>query len=141
MTRVDFYVLPAPAPASRLAFAARLTDKAFQQGHRVYLHTPDEGSARELDELLWSFRTTSFIPHALIDSDENAQVCIGWRDTPGRHDDLLINLDLNVPAFFSRFARVAEVVCQHQPVLDATRTSYKFYQDRGYQLDTHRLQR
>ncbi len=57
----------------------------------------------------------------------------------GDHNDLLINLQLDVPPFFSRFQRVAEVVTQDDASLTALRQSWKFYKDRGYQLEKHDL--
>ena len=55
-----------------------------------------------------------------------------------RHD-LLINLQLEIPGFFSRFRRVAEVVTQDASSLEALRRSWTFYKERGYQLEKHDL--
>ena len=139
MTRVGFYVVGNADPGFRLSVAARLTDKAFRQGHRVYLHAADEQQARQLDELLWGFRPQSFLPHGLVGSPDAEQVAIGWGDDPGQHDDLLINLQLGIPGFFSRFHRVAEVVTQDPDSLAALRQSWRFYQERGYHLEKHDL--
>jgi DNA polymerase-3 subunit chi len=51
----------------------------------------------------------------------------------------LINLQLGIPDFFSRFQRVAEVVTQEPASLSALRESWKFYKERGYQLEKHDL--
>jgi valyl-tRNA synthetase len=77
----------------------RLTDKAHQRGHDVYINSASEEEARELDELLWSLRPASFLPHALATERSDEQICIGWGQEPRSHDDLLINLQLTVPAF------------------------------------------
>lgn len=37
-----------------------------------------------------------------------------------------------MPAFFERFARIAEVVDQDPQTRDALRASYRFYRERGY---------
>ena len=42
------------------------------------------------------------------------------------------NLDSRVPAFFERFARIAEVVNQEPQTRQALRDSYRFYRQRGY---------
>lgn len=139
MTRVGFYVVQAANQAQRLHVAARLADKAFQQGHRIFINASDEEQARALDELLWSFRPTSFLPHGLHGSDSADTIAIGWGQDPEAHNDLLINLQLNIPSFFSRFQRVAEVVTQDPESLAALRKSWKFYQERGYQLEKHDL--
>ena len=139
MTRVGFYVVQEAGPGQRLNVAARLVDKAFAQGHRVYINAVDKPQAQALNELLWSFRPASFLPHDLNGGDHAEQIAIGWGQDPGQHSDLLINLQLEIPPFFSRFGRVAEVVTQDEASLAALRKSWVFYKDRGYQLEKHDL--
>lgn len=139
MTKVGFYVIAASAPEKRLEVAVRLADKAFQNGHRIFINSCNETQARQLDEMLWSFRPASFLPHGLHGQEHSDTLAIGWGQEPVNHHDLLINLQLEIPAFFSRFARVAEVVTQDEESLKALRASWKFYQSRGYQLEKHDL--
>ena len=139
MTRVGFYVVQAESPGQRLHVAARLADKAFDRGHRVFINTSDEAQARELDQLMWSFRPSSFLPHALAGEAHSDSIAIGWGQEPQSHDDLLINLKLEIPTFFSRFNRVAEVVTQDTKSLAALRKSWVFYKERGYQLEKYDL--
>jgi DNA polymerase-3 subunit chi len=139
MTRVGFYVVQAADQGQRLQVAARLADKAFQQGHRIFINAADEAQARSLDELLWSFRPASFLPHGLQGQEHSDTIAIGWGQEPLDHNDLLINLQLDIPPFFSRFQRVAEVVTQDPDSLQALRESWKFYKERGYQLEKHDL--
>lgn len=139
MTRVGFYVVQAAGLEQRLQVAARLTDKAFQQGHKVFITACDEAQARELDDLLWRYRPASFLPHGLAGTPEAKTIGIGWGQEPTGHDDFLINLQLQIPSFFSRFSRVAEVVTQDPQSLQALRASWSFYKERGYQLEKHDL--
>jgi DNA polymerase-3 subunit chi len=139
MTEVNFYVLSQSEPEQRRLFACRLADKAFRQGHQVYVHTGSENEAAQMDELLWSFRPQSFIPHGLLGSGDDEKVAVGWQQDPAHHSDVLINLDLEVPDFIGRFHRVVEVVVQAPEVRDALRASWKFYQDRGYPLQKRDL--
>jgi DNA polymerase-3 subunit chi len=139
VTRVGFYVVQAADQAQRLQVAVRLADKAFQQGHRIFINAADEAQARVLDDLLWTYRPASFLPHALQDQEQSEAIAIGWGQEPRDHNDLLINLQLGIPGFFSRFRRVAEVVTQDPASLDALRRSWTFYKERGYQLEKHDL--
>lgn len=139
MTRVGFYVVQAAEAGQRLQVAARLADKAFSQGHRIFINAADEAQARALDQLLWTFRPASFLPHGLQEGEYSDQVAIGWGQDPLDHNDLLINLKLEIPPFFSRFNRVAEVVTQDRDSLAALRRSWTFYKERGYQLEKHDL--
>jgi DNA polymerase-3 subunit chi len=137
MTLVGFYVVQTATPGERLQVAARLADKAFQRGHRIYINAVDQKQAKELDTLLWSFRPSSFLPHGLYGQESSDTIAIGWGQEPENHNDLLINLQLEIPSFFSRFSRVAEVVTQEPRSLEALRKSWRFYQERGYQLEKH----
>ena len=139
MTLVGFYVVQTSDSGQRLRVAARLVDKAFQRGHRVFINATDEAQATELNELLWSFRPASFLPHGLHGQEHSESIAIGWGQEPDNHNDLLINLQLEIPSFFSRFARVAEVVTQEPDSLAALRKSWTFYKERGYQLEKHDL--
>ncbi|MEE4203176.1 MAG: DNA polymerase III subunit chi [Halieaceae bacterium] len=139
MTRVDFYVVADSAKQSRLSVAARLVDKAYPRGHRIYIHCDSEQQARDLDTLLWTYRRDSFLPHATADADRDAPILIDWTGDPGDHNDVMINLQLTAPSCFSRFNRVAEVVTQDPEFLPALRDAWRFYQDRGYPLHKHDL--
>jgi len=132
-------VVQAAAAGQRLEVAARLADKAYAQGHNIYINATDKPQAQALNELLWSFRPASFMPHALAGEEQSEQIAIGWGQDPGKHSDLLINLQLEIPSFFSRFARVAEVVTQDEDSLAAIRKSWLFYKERGYHLEKHDL--
>jgi DNA polymerase III subunit chi len=141
MTRVDFYILQEGGPEACPLLACRLTEKAYRMGHQVYIHAASPGQLRQLDDLLWTFRAGSFLPHAVArDKPAGAQpVLLGADDSPHGMDDVLVNLAGTVPPFFSRFNRVAEVVGGDEANRNAARERYRFYQERGYTLNTHRL--
>jgi DNA polymerase-3 subunit chi len=145
VTRVDFYVLPDETGDARERFACRLVEKAFRLKHRVFVHTPSPADARQLDRLLWTFRDGSFVPHVVDGEDTDAvlaeatPVVLGEGAEPRREAELLVNLDRAVPAFFSRFERVAEIVAGDGAARGAARERFRFYRDRGYDIDTHDL--
>jgi DNA polymerase-3 subunit chi len=141
MTQVDFYILPSADPAARLDFACKLTDKAWRLGHRVYLHCTDAQQREELDARLWRFKGETFVPHGPVEDDSDAPVALGIGTDPGTHQDLLVNLDLRIPEFFKRFARIAEIVVEDPAIRLAARESFRFYREQGYPLQDHRLQR
>jgi DNA polymerase-3 subunit chi len=139
VTQVDFYVLPAEDTGQRNLFACRLAEKAFREGHNVYLHAADEASGQALDELLWGFRPQSFVPHGLLGSEDAERVAIGWGTDPGEHHGVMINLDITVPDFVGRFERVLEIVVQDPAIRDPLRDSWKRYKHFGYPLEKHDL--
>lgn len=139
MTQVDFYVLDDQAPRTRQLFCCRLTEKAFSLGHRIFVHTGSEGAARELDDLMWTFRDRSFLPHCLAGEDPSAPVHIGYGAEPAAEFHLLVNLAPEVPGFIGRFERVAEVIDGDDGQKRLGRERFRFYKDRGYPLETHKL--
>lgn len=141
MTRIDFYISPQKEPAALQLLACKLTEKAYKLGHRVYLHVATTEQAQHLDDLLWTFRDGSFIPHEKIgtESTKPAPVLIGHDQEIAHEADILINLAAEIPDFFSRFERVAELVNDDPEQKELARQRYKFYRDRGYELKTHNL--
>jgi len=140
VTRVDFYVLAETRPNAAAHLACRLAEKAYGLGRAVHMHVDNEAQARALDDLLWSFRDGSFVPHEVLTGQEaGSPVTVGWQDEPPVTPDVLINLTAAVPGYFSRFERLAEIVEPDQAARSASRERFRFYRERGYPLQTHKL--
>ncbi len=141
--RVDFYVLPDQSAQGRERLACRLAEKAYELGNRVYIYVDSGVQARRLDDLLWTFRAGSFVPHRLHPHPEATPepVIIGWNASPDDVIDLLINLTAAIPPFFERFARVAELVDQDETVRKGARERYSDYRKQGCDPKTHKLNR
>lgn len=139
MTKIDFYVLPEATSEARWLFACKLAEKVQRMGMRVLIAVDSEADAHQLDELLWTFKPESFVPHQLISGDKPSPVEITFNDQAGDHQGLLLNLSKTIPAWFSRFERVSEVVIQEQQMLATSRERYSFYKSRGYPIDTRKL--
>jgi DNA polymerase-3 subunit chi len=138
MTDIDFYILSAQQAEQRLDFACRLIEKAYRSRCKVYVHFDNEAQAKAFDELLWSYRDSSFIPHGLIGSEgleDNCPVHLGYADLQPPHFDVMVNLGLEMPTTVARYKRVLEVVIQQDDVLAATRSHYRYYKERGYPIN------
>lgn len=142
MSKVDFYVLSASGEFARLQFACRLAEKAYKLDNRVHIHVAGRESVQKLDDLLWTFRDGSFVPHEIAGSSEAvpaSPVTIGCDDLPSVECDLLINLGDSVPEQASAFPRVAEVVSTDEDCRSRSRQRFVDYRDQGHTLDTHNL--
>ncbi len=141
MTEVDFYILKDKAPQAGMQFACRLAEKIFKDGHQVYINTTSGQQLKQLDDLLWTFREGSFLPHAVCTSNEPeaTPILLGHAIEPEGPSDVLVNLAEDIPAFFSRFSRVTELVSGDDTQREMARTRYKFYKDRGYTVRSHQL--
>jgi DNA polymerase-3 subunit chi len=144
VTQVDFYILDSDSDDARLRLACKIVDKATQLDNHVFIHATSDGEARQIDELLWTFSQGSFIPHRIVRGELTESplepVLIGVNQQPGTGRwDVLINLAGDVPEFFSRYQRVAEVVDANATRREQSRERYRFYRDRGYRLNTHQV--
>jgi len=138
MTRIDFYF---NAP-DKLAVAARLAQKAYAAKARLLIFSRDARALQGLDQRLWTTPPTGFLPHCRA-SDANAgetPVLLTSDPEALPHHDILLNLDDERPANFSRFDRVLEVVSRDdEEDRSRARQRFKFYKDRGYEIKSNDL--
>ena len=136
MTRVSFYILQDTTPDQ---FTCRLTEKVYKSGMRLHIHTQNETMTSALDQMLWTFRDQSFVPHSTNPQQDQAPVVLSHQSEPDSQCQVLINLADQVPSFFSRCERVADIVANTPQAKQAGRERFSFYRDRGYAIDTHQL--
>lgn len=139
--RVDFYLIATDEAQARWLLACRLLEKAYSKGHRVYVHCANQHDAELLDELLWTFRDDSFIPHHLQGEgpEPPPPVQIGYAKEPRGFNDILLNLTDEIPAFFTRFKRVMELVSNVESEREQSRVRYKRYRAQGCELSVHEM--
>jgi DNA polymerase-3 subunit chi len=142
MARVDFYVLKQAGEHTRQTFACRLAEKAYRLQNTVHIHAADQAAAKSIDELLWSFREGSFVPHHIVGSgtaERSSAITIGCDEHSIDDRDLLINLGVDVPAFAASFPRVAELVSSDDECKQQSRKRYAEYREKGHTLETHNV--
>ena len=135
MGQIDFHT----GVNDKSAYACRLVRKAYASGQKIVLYWSDLAALQALDQLLWSFSAIDFLPH-VFSHDSLASVTpilLTHTETDTAHSQLLINLDQQIPAFFSRFARTIELVSDDPLDAAAGRARYKLYQAQGHTLSHH----
>ena len=122
----------------------------------MYVLLDSEQQASRLDELLWTFREDSFIPHERwndSDTDEAlaqddtagvtawpmSKVLFGTTERPPAPPELLINLGAPVPEWFAQCPRVAEIVGGDAQQKSEGRKRYRAYREQGVPLRTHEV--
>ncbi len=142
MPRIDFYIIEEANPQARLRLACRLIEKAYKNRHRIYVHADNQTQAHQLDELLWTYREDSFLPHNLYgDGPEPAPpIQIGFGATPEKHRDILINLSSTIPDFYPQFTRLLEIITAEPDIQTCGREHYRQYRAQSYEITTHKLQ-
>ncbi len=141
MPQVDFYILQTLNPLERERLACKLAEKAWQQNYRVFIYAESSTHAQQLDNLLWTFRQDSFVPHEiLVDSVQPTMpIYIGYGSRIATEMTALINLTDTVPDFFFQYQRIAEIVENTETAKSLGRERYRFYRDKGLELKKHEI--
>ncbi len=139
--KVDFYILSADVAEQH--FICRLLEKAYLQGRTVFVLCADQTMAETLDELLWTFREDSFVPHNLQGEGPTAPppIQFGFAAAPVGFNDILLNLTATVPPYFKRFQRIIEMVANAEDAKTLSRQHYQFYRQQGFNISTHHIEK
>ena len=126
----------------KLVYGCRLLRKAYLSGANIVV-TAGPDVLAELDELLWSFSPTDFVPHCRASESETilvgTPVLLAESLVAVPHHGVLVNLGQGTPDGFERFERVIEVVTQAEDDRLAARSRWKYYAGRGYAMKRHDL--
>ena len=97
--RIDFYKLHSQNSSSIDRFCCQLSDKVVKLGHSVFVSTENERHTQLLDDMMWTFSDSSFLPHARQDdnADRDTPVIIGHRE-PASPGYLLITSAADYPS-------------------------------------------
>ncbi|OJI04306.1 DNA polymerase III subunit chi [Polynucleobacter sp. MWH-Adler-W8] len=146
MARIDFH----SNVSDKLEYACRLTRKiwsAASEGEPVrnIVMVGEKADLKKLNELLWAFSSTDFLPHCFIEEEAAAETPIvltddfassALNDIP--HADVMIHLGMrmpaDVPALVARFPRIVEVVTVNETERLAGRERFKAYRELGHEL-------
>ena len=140
--RVDFYLLTNNEPQATWLVACRLLEKAYQRGHRVFVYCESKENAEHLDELLWTYKDDSFIPHNLQGEgpEPPPPIQIGYGTEPRGFNDILLNMSSTIPPYFTRFRRVMEIVAASEEAKEMSRNHYREYRSKQCELHTHPIE-
>ena len=137
MTEIAFHV---NAP-DKLDYACRLL-RATQKKSAQVLVLGQMDALKSLSAKLWAMSPTEFLPHCLADATaeviaHSPVVLSAELPNSAKESQVLLNIGAVLPAGFERFERLIEVVGQDEADLQAARTRWKHYKDRGYALSRY----
>lgn len=137
MTKVLFY----HGAGDRLQAAAVWLSRSYRERQPVLVYAPDPAVAERLDRLLWTQQSTGFLPHARADDPLAAEtpVLIASSLDTLPQEERLLNLSNEVPPGFSRFSELIEIVSDADDDRLPARDRFKFYRDRGYDLESQKV--
>ncbi|MGR9073161.1 MAG: DNA polymerase III subunit chi [Gammaproteobacteria bacterium] len=142
MAAVSFYLLPTQSEQERLLFACKLAEKAYREGRNVFILADSETQCKTMDDLLWTFRAGSFIPHQIFRDrappPEN-KVVIGMQPPPHGWENTIINLTSACPENPENFQRILEILDEDKDSRQSGRERYRRYQKSSHQLNTYKM--
>ncbi|MDI6747405.1 MAG: DNA polymerase III subunit chi [Rhodocyclaceae bacterium] len=131
--------------ADRIQSAAQWLQKAWGERQlplpAILVYVPDAEQATRLDRLLWTQPPLAFLPHCRIDSPLAGETPVLLTDNLDRNpaaphqESCLLNLGNTLPATFSRFEHLVEIVSTDDADRLPARDRFKFYRERGYAID------
>lgn len=142
MPNVSFYVLESSNIKDFYKTIVQLTVKAHEAENQVLIHSNHPQILQPIDDYLWSFSETSFIPHVLVTNDEEVDdidPIILASFEPSLPKDLLIQLADQVPENFNQYNRIIEILYSEPSYLERGRERFKFYRQNGIEPKTIKL--
>jgi DNA polymerase-3 subunit chi len=142
MAEVSFYILPSQSTQERYEFACKLIEKVYRSGCFCYVLTDNAEQSQKIDDLLWTFRAGSFIPHQIYTSELPAiekVILIGSHDVPENWQKTVINLSSHCPEQFDKIERILEILDNSEATKELGRNRYRQYQQSGVNITTHKI--
>lgn len=140
MPNVSFYVLESSNIKDFYKTIVQLTLKAHEAENQVLIHSNHPQILQSLDDYLWSFSKTSFIPHVLVQNDDEVDdidpIVLAHFEPNIPQKDLLIQLADQVPSNFKDYQRIIEVLYNEPNYLALGRERFKFYRQNGIEPKT-----
>lgn len=138
MTRIEFY----SNVADKKLLLLSLAEKALNKRRHMTILTENLQVATDVSDYLWQHQPTSFLPHVLANHEQAGKTPINVAcqiNATGQtdeitQDEILVNLTPQNPPFFSRFTQLVEMVGDDESDKSSARQRYKFYRDRGYEI-------
>ena len=141
LPKVDFYILNTASYEERLTFTCKLIESIYQQNHKLFVFCQEKSRAELLDENLWTFKDTSFIPHHLQNEGPTppAPIQIGLEAPSKYYRDILLNETCTIPPFYSQFNRIIEIIHDDEEVKIKGRERYRNYQSNGLTIRNYKI--
>ncbi len=139
--KIDFYILENLSAQQSWQYTCQLIEKIHDEQHAIYINAHSHEEAAHLDQLLWTYREDSFLPHNIYNDNDDFPplIQIGHSITPTRHKTTLINLAHEIPIFSQQFENIVEIVFPGPHMQQLARDRYRQYRDRGDSLATHKI--
>ena len=124
--------------ASRMEIrACEIAEENHARGSRLQIIALDQEQAERLDDLLWTFKPDSFVPHglwvgSLDEPDQPVVITIRKEQLQGM--DSLLMMGYSEVDLVSRFSHAVHLVVDTEERLDSSRRYWTLLKDAGFSL-------
>jgi len=138
ISKIAFYILNNESSLKgRALYTCRIIEKAYDNNHKIYIHTASLEETQNFDIQLWTFSDISFVPHEIYNQESNLEprILIGHNEPPKGSNDILINLTSEIVPSYQQFNHLIEVVPNDNNLKDLARKRFQIYQKEGYPIE------
>lgn len=135
MAKISFYLFE-KSPERQVESTCRLCRKILKKSEKIWLLSENLELQQQLDDRLWSFDPTSFIPHAI--NDTNAPICIS-EYLPEQSDWIIFNFNDQALEQFEKFSHIIEIIENNDVARQLGREKFKQYRRLGIEPKTYKL--
>ena len=132
--KVDFYVYELSDYQFYQRLVCNLVEEAYNQENNILLLCENEESCETLDELLWTFKDVSFIPHEKKLNNKILTQHINL--TKKKHSLILMNLTYSFPDFLETHDRVIEMSGYDEESRQKARLNFKRYKTMNFEINS-----
>ena len=133
--KVDFYVYELSDYQFYQRLVCNLVEEAYIQENNILLLCENEQSCENLDELLWTFKDISFIPHEKKKL-KNKILTQHIHITKKKQSLILMNLTYSFPDSFETYDRVIEMSGYDENSRQKARLNFKRYKTMNFEINT-----
>ena len=139
MPRADFYLIDKPRfRDDPLLLVCELARRAFANRQPTLILANSRQQAELLDEKLWEFDDTAFIPHQIVgDGDDDAVTAVLIVPPDAATPDRTLVINLRGECAPGLFERVLEVVPADEAQRLGSRERWKTYKQAGFEVNKH----
>ena len=132
--KVDFYVYDLSDYHSYQRFVCNIIEETYNQNKNILLLCESEESCENFDELLWTFKDTSFIPH---EKKSKKQIATEHIDSAKDNPTLtLMNLSYSFPDSSESHSRIIEMSGYDENSRQKARQNFKKYRTMNFEINS-----
>ena len=125
---VNFYILSQNDILNSLNTICRIIEKAFEQKNTIFVYSPNEYITNDIDQMLWTFKETSFIGHTTLEEQiPYSSIYINHFIKSIDPFSIIVNLTHNNITPTNNTGKIIEFVYNDKEQKQSSREKYLFY--------------